>query len=32
MAPHDFAFTMQVLADENFLAMIMDNVDDPKTL
>ena len=32
MAPHDSTFTMQVFADEDLLATIMDNVDDPKTL
>ena len=32
MATHDLAFTMQVLADEDLLAIVMDNVDDPKTL
>ena len=32
MAPDDLTFTMQVLADEDLLAMIMDNVDDLKTL
>ena len=32
MNPHDLAFTMQVLADEDLLAIMMDNIDDPNTL
>ena len=32
MALHNLALTMQVLANDDLLLMIMDNVDDPKTL
>ena len=32
MAPYEVALTMQVLANEDLLALIMDNVDDPRTL
>ena len=32
MAPHVLASTMQVLADEDLLTIIMDNIDNPKTL
>lgn len=32
MAPYELALTMQVLADEDLLALIMDNVDNPQNL
>ena len=32
MAPYESALTMQVLGDEDLLALVMDNVDDPQSL